>query len=128
MPQHNRGRGTLRRLGMSPSETYMHVAYFHESSFLADLLHADINSAVTAMRLGAVDLLEKPFSRERLVEVVIEALRRSRAAISRRLEEDDVNGRLNRLSMREREVFDTVAEGLVTSRAIEGVPDPEGKF
>ena len=32
--------------------------------------HGDIRMAVDAMRLGAYDFLEKPFSSERLVEVV----------------------------------------------------------
>jgi asparagine synthase (glutamine-hydrolysing) len=44
LPASVRGRGTLRRLGMSPAETYLNVAYFHESSFLTDLLHADVQS------------------------------------------------------------------------------------
>src|SRR5262249_4672373 len=34
MPKYMRGRGTLRRLGMSPYETYMHVAYYHPQAFL----------------------------------------------------------------------------------------------
>lgn len=40
--------------------------------------HGDIRMAVDAMRLGAYDFLEKPFSSERLVEVVRRALEKRR--------------------------------------------------
>lgn len=57
MPRHMRGRGTLRRLGMSPWETYMHVAYYHDALFLTDLLHVDVKKVllgnVAATAFGA---------------------------------------------------------------------------
>ena len=40
--------------------------------------HGDIRMAVDAMRLGAYDFLEKPFSSERLVEVIRRALEKRR--------------------------------------------------
>ena len=40
--------------------------------------HGDIRMAVDAMRLGAYDFLEKPFSSERLVEVIRRALEKER--------------------------------------------------
>lgn len=40
--------------------------------------HGDIRMAVEAMRLGAYDFLEKPFSSERLVEVIRRALEKRR--------------------------------------------------
>jgi asparagine synthase (glutamine-hydrolysing) len=46
LPQCLRGRGTLRRLGMSASQVYLDVAYYHDSSFLTDLLHADARAAL----------------------------------------------------------------------------------
>jgi asparagine synthase (glutamine-hydrolysing) len=46
MPRYMRGRGTVQRLGMSPCETYLDIAYFHDSSFLTDLLHSDIKASL----------------------------------------------------------------------------------
>ncbi len=43
--------------------------------------HGDISMAVNAMRLGAYDFVEKPFSTERLGEVVSRALERRRLAL-----------------------------------------------
>ncbi|MEZ5707544.1 MAG: sigma-54 dependent transcriptional regulator [Burkholderiaceae bacterium] len=46
--------------------------------------HGDIRMAVEAMRLGAYDFLEKPFSSERLVDVVRRALEKRRLVIDNR--------------------------------------------
>jgi two-component system C4-dicarboxylate transport response regulator DctD len=46
--------------------------------------HGDIRMAVDAMRLGAYDFLEKPFSSERLVEVVRRALEKRRLVLDNR--------------------------------------------
>jgi len=83
-------------------------------SFLMISGHADVPSAVEAMRMGAIDLLEKPFSRQRVLEVVNKGARLAELNHKIRLEEDDVTRRLEELSPRERVVFDAIAEGLVT--------------
>lgn len=41
LPKGTRGIGTLRRLGMSPCETYLDVTYHHSADFLTELLHSD---------------------------------------------------------------------------------------
>lgn len=46
--------------------------------------HGDIRMAVEAMRLGAYDFLEKPFSSERLVEVMRRALEKRRLVLENR--------------------------------------------
>jgi asparagine synthase (glutamine-hydrolysing) len=46
LPEHMHGQGTLRRLGMSSYETYMHVTYYHPQDFLCGLLHADVRAAL----------------------------------------------------------------------------------
>ena len=76
--------------------------------------HADVPSAVEAMHLGAIDLLEKPFSRERLLAVVNRILQIARVNQKSRVEEDDATRRLQELSPRERDVFEAVAAGLAT--------------
>ncbi len=78
---------------------------------------ADLQTAVVAIKAGAVDFLEKPFDGRALVESVRHAFeldgifRQNR----RRLAERDA--RLARLTRREREVMDLMLDGK-TSRAI----------
>lgn len=78
--------------------------------------HGDVTSAVEAMKLGAVDFLEKPFGREQLLHAVNQAI----ALVTRRQqeirEEDEVTERLQKLSAREREVLESMAAGLVTKQ------------
>ena len=73
--------------------------------------HGDIALAVMAMRRGAVDFVEKPFTDERLVE----AVRRALGAHARRPDGDEepaiVRARAAALSAREREVLGAVVEG-----------------
>ncbi len=83
-------------------------------SFVVISGHADVPSAVEAMRLGAVDLLEKPFGRQQLLDVVSKALRVARTNHQIRVEKDEAASRLATLTPREREIFDAVASGLVT--------------
>jgi len=76
--------------------------------------NADVSSAVQAMKMGAVDLLEKPFSRQSLLEVVNKAIEAARGMAQRRVEEKESASQLALLSTREREVFDAITAGLVT--------------
>lgn len=76
--------------------------------------HADVPTAVEAMKLGAIDLLEKPFGKQRLLEVVSKATATARERSSHRHEAAETLRRLESLSPREREIFDAIASGLVT--------------
>lgn len=83
-------------------------------AFIMTSGHADVPSAVETMRLGAVDFLEKPFTRQRLLEVVDDGLRAAARKQQRRQEEEEAERCLEGLSGREREVFNAIAAGLVT--------------
>jgi two-component system response regulator FixJ len=75
--------------------------------------HGDIPLAVEAMRLGAVDFLEKPFEDEVLLASVRSALDRGDRDQKRQAERSDIQSRLAGLSNRERDVL----QGLVAGRA-----------
>ena len=75
--------------------------------------HGDIPLAVEAMRIGAIDFLEKPFDDEVLIASVKTALRRKEGEAKRHGERAEIEGRLAALSNRERDVLG----GLVAGRA-----------
>lgn len=73
--------------------------------------HGDVSLAVRAMRSGAIDFLEKPFDRERLlhsIELAFAALN-DREELHRRT--DWASTQLGKLTEREREVLDGLACG-----------------
>jgi two-component system response regulator FixJ len=74
--------------------------------------HGDVPLAVEAMKLGALDFLEKPFEDERLLNTISIAL--SRAAYERKGEAvaADIAARIATLSPRERQVMDGLVAGL----------------
>lgn len=73
--------------------------------------HGDIPLAVEAMKLGAVEFLEKPFSDEALISAVQFALDRSRQAEKANADRAELEGRVASLSSREREVLDGLVAG-----------------
>lgn len=73
--------------------------------------HADVRIAVEAMTLGAVTLLEKPFSLEELLTQIRKALDKDAAERAARGKVDDVRARLAALTPKEREVLDHVTAG-----------------
>ena len=73
--------------------------------------HGDIAMAVQAMRAGAVDFLEKPVSRDRLLEAVARAIDIGRDARQDRRERSDIGARLGALTSRERQVLEQLVMG-----------------
>jgi FixJ family two-component response regulator len=74
--------------------------------------HGDVPSSVRAMKGGAVDFLTKPVRGEDLLDAVQRALARGAAATEMRRKKRDWAARYERLSPREREVFQLVVRGL----------------
>jgi two-component system, LuxR family, response regulator FixJ len=75
--------------------------------------HGDIPLAVEAMKIGAIDFLEKPFDDEVLIASVKAALRQKEGEARRHGERAEIESRLAALSNRERDVLG----GLVAGRA-----------
>lgn len=74
--------------------------------------HGDVPMAVAAMKAGAVDFIEKPFSDE----VLIDAIRKAAKLLDRDTSDDldaaTLQSRLDSLSERERQVLAAVVAGL----------------
>lgn len=73
--------------------------------------HADVPAAVRAMKAGAVDFVEKPFSEEVILSAVERAVEIGRAARQAGTEAADAQARLGQLSEREREVMELIVAG-----------------
>lgn len=73
--------------------------------------HADVPLAVRAMRLGAFDFIEKPYSDSLLLERVQRALAVRREARDQEREVEQTRRAFERLSPRERQVLARVLEG-----------------
>jgi two-component system, LuxR family, response regulator DctR len=73
--------------------------------------HGDVPTAVGAVKRGAFDFVEKPFSDNALVDRIEQALQKSEAAIRQRLERAGRARRLAELTERERDVMRLVIEG-----------------
>jgi len=75
--------------------------------------HGDVPLAVEAMKVGAVDFLEKPFDDEVLLASVRTALQQRDGETRRHVERAEIEAKLAALSNRERDVLG----GLVAGRA-----------
>jgi two-component system response regulator FixJ len=74
--------------------------------------HGDIPLAVEAMKLGAVDFLEKPFEDDRLIGMIETAIRQAEPAAKSEAVTHDIAARIATLSPRERQVMDGLIAGL----------------
>jgi two-component system response regulator FixJ len=74
--------------------------------------HGDVPLAVEAMKLGAVDFLEKPFEDDRLVTMIESALRLAEPAAKHEALAHDISARVAALSPRERQVMEGLVAGL----------------
>jgi FixJ family two-component response regulator len=73
--------------------------------------HADVPSSVRAIKAGAVDFLQKPFSDQALLDIIHGALLRDRDARRDRAEIADIRLRFDTLTPRERDVLRLVIQG-----------------
>ena len=73
--------------------------------------HGDVPLAVRAMKAGAVDFIEKPFTRAQLVAGLDKAFRKLDAASDANAKIDEARARISELTEREREVFELLVAG-----------------
>ena len=73
--------------------------------------HGDVPMAVEAMQKGAIDFIQKPFRDQDLLDRIGDALKADQERRSAREEKASVQGRIEKLTNRERQVMDLVVTG-----------------
>lgn len=74
--------------------------------------HGDVQMAVEAMKNGAMDFIEKPFSKETIIESIERAAQRAEEKVQTEQLQARVRDALATLSEREQQVLDGVIKGL----------------
>jgi FixJ family two-component response regulator len=77
---------------------------------------SDVSATAQAMRRGALDFLVKPVDDQTLVDTVGRALAVAVERWRHRREQEEIRARLARLTKRERQVCDLVAQGLANKQ------------
>jgi FixJ family two-component response regulator len=78
--------------------------------------HGDIPMSVGAIKAGAVEFLTKPFNDEVLLTAIRQAVERSRLALAREAEMQDLRDHYASLTPRERDVMALVVSGLLNKQ------------
>src|SRR6516162_4624867 len=78
--------------------------------------HGDVPTSVRAMKAGAVEFLTKPFSDQDLLDAIQQAIKRDQSARQQRAEMQDLRGRYESLTPRERQVMEKVVSGLLNKQ------------
>ncbi len=73
--------------------------------------HGDVPMAVSALKKGAVDFIEKPFSEADMLRLIEQCLTLERGNRDKRLQEAETVRRLEHLTQREREVLGLIIIG-----------------
>jgi FixJ family two-component response regulator len=81
--------------------------------------HGDIPMTVRAMKAGATEFLTKPFREQDLVDAIHKAINFDRAARLQRAKLEDLRGRYQSLTPREREVMAHVVTGMLNKQVAE---------
>ena len=78
--------------------------------------HGDVPTSVRAMKAGAVDFLQKPFTGHDLLDAIRRAVGLTRDAVAKQAETAEIQRRYDTLTPREREVFSLVVTGLLNKQ------------
>jgi two-component system response regulator FixJ len=92
------------------------VRMLGERRFAAPIIlitgHGDIDMAVSAIKIGAFDFIEKPFDEARLLASIRNAVEKSRQNASDAAEVERLQARFDSLTARQRQVMELTVAGL----------------
>ena len=99
--------------GMDGAEVVNRIAELRGEAWPVVVLtgHGNVASAVSLMKAGVTDFIEKPFEPNRLIETLKGCLSRIRQVDERLKTRANIDRRLDQLTARERQVFDQLAQG-----------------
>lgn len=103
----------VRMPGMSGLDLVHHL---NTRGFIRPIIlitgHGDIDMAVSAIKIGAFDFIEKPFDENRLLASIRNAVEHGRQQMTNAAELERLQSRFNSLSSRQREVMELAVAGL----------------
>ena len=105
----------VRMPGMSGPELFERLVARSLTSFMPVIFltgHGEIPIAVAAIKKGAFDFVEKPFSDNHLVDRIEEALKASAQALQLKLSKKILSAAISELTHRESSVMHLIAQGL----------------
>lgn len=103
----------VRMPGLSGIDLTRRMASRHDAApIILITAHGDVDMAVTAIKLGAFDFIEKPFDEKRLLESINNAVSRAPQARTEVHDLEDLRTRADSLTGRQREVMELAAAGL----------------
>ena len=102
----------VRMPGMSGLELYERLS---EQGFSLPVIfitgHGDVPMAVSALKKGATDFIEKPFNDKDMLRLIDQCLATERTERHKRRRSVDIQRRVDHLTQREREVLDLIILG-----------------
>lgn len=102
----------IRMAGMSGLELHERLLSLNASLPVIFITgHGDVPMAVSALKKGAFDFIEKPFNDQDLVGVIHKALASEQKQFEQSRVEENAQRRLEQLTPREREVLDLIVAG-----------------
>tara|TARA_R110000868_G_scaffold61059_2_gene185687 strand:+ start:30342 stop:30944 length:603 start_codon:yes stop_codon:yes gene_type:complete len=108
----------VRMPGMSGIELLAELKEMGSSlSVILVTAYGDVSLAVEAMKAGAIDFLEKPYSQEELLAALVRGFDVGDAAARKSEMRADAREKLEKLTNREKEVLELLAQGM-TSKEI----------
>lgn len=81
--------------------------------------YGDVRTATSAMKLGAVDFIEKPFDPDELLSAIEAAIAKSENVTETRASIHEAKRLLSMLTKREREILDAIASGASSKQIAE---------